>query len=114
MNLEERVDLLEFQSELLFNGREIDRFLYESKITRSQFTALCDLLDQYRTMIDAGETVHHGSFERNIYQLVPEQSGNYHFCELLSKLFYEEGQWEEVFITLYSDMPKFKGTISPE
>jgi len=109
MNLEERVELLEFQVELLFNDTSIDRFLYESKITRNQYRTLMDLMDEYRRKIDKGESVHHGTFESEIYLLVPEKNGDYHFCELFSKLLMENHRWEEVFPALYGDMTKYKG-----
>lgn len=109
MNLEERVDLLEFQVELLFNNADIDRFLYESKITRSQYRALMDLMEEYRKKIGNGESVNHGTFETEIYGLVPEKNGDYHFCELFAKLLMENGRWDEVFPALYGDMTKYKG-----
>ena len=48
MTLEERVDLLEFQVELLFNNTEVDRFIYESKLTREQYRSIMELMDIMR------------------------------------------------------------------
>lgn len=43
MNIEGRVEMLEFQNELLFNGTDFDKYLYETGITRRQYRALMDL-----------------------------------------------------------------------
>lgn len=111
MTLEEKVDLLEFQMELLFNNTEVDRFIYESKLTREQYRSVMDLMDIMRNKINAGDEVHHYDFESAIYELVPQKDGDYHFCELIAQLFAEEHRWEEVFPALYGDMPKYGGTV---
>ena len=104
MTIEERLDLLEFQVELLSNGSGIDHFLYETKVTRSQYIALMNMMDKYRNMIDKGESVYHGTFEREVYELVPQKAGDYHFCKSFTQLLAEDQRWEEVFSTLYGDM----------
>lgn len=107
MNLEERVEQLEFQVELLFNNSPLDRFLFECNITRKQRKAIMDLMDSYRSRIDAGENVDHVSFERDICSIVPEV--DYHFCESVAQLFADDGKWTEVFPTLYGNMTKYSG-----
>ena len=106
MTLEERVDQLEFQLELLFNNTDVDRFVYESKLTRKQYRSIMDLMDSMREKIDAGEDINHRDFESTIYKRIPEKNGDYHFCKFIAKLFAEEGRWEEVYPALYGDMPK--------
>ncbi len=108
MSIEERVAQLEFQLELLFTNSSIDRFIYESKITREEYQKIMDLMDLYRDAIDSGKPVHHTQFEQEIYNIVPHKNGYYHFCELIAKLFAENGQWEEVFPALYGELPKYK------
>lgn len=108
MDMEERIAQLEFQVELLFNNADIDRLIFESKITREQYNAIMDLMDMMRSKIDNGEKVHHYEFEEGVYRIAPEKNGDYHFCELVAKLFAEERRWEEVFNALYGDMPKYK------
>lgn len=111
MNIEDRVSLLEFQVELLFNNSPLDRFIFESKITREKYTAIMNLMDSIRNKLDKGQSVHHYTFESSIYEIIPEKNGDYHFCELIAKLFAEEGRWEEVFPALYGDMPKYGGSV---
>ena len=108
MDTEERLNNIEYRQKLLFENTPISRFLFESNITESEYIAIMDLLDEFRTKIGKGEKVSSGDFECQIYSLVPSKNGDYHFCELVAKLFAEEGQWEEVFPTLYGHLPKYK------
>lgn len=66
-------------------------------------------MDVYREKISKGAKIHHSTFEDEVYSLVPERNGDYHFCELFSQLLMENGRWEEVFPALYGDMVKYKG-----
>ncbi len=109
--MEERIALLEFQMELLFSNAPIDRLFYECKISREQYRAIMDLLDSVREKLERGQKVNHYEFENGIYDIVPERNGDYHFCELIAKLFAEEGRWDEVFPALYGEMPKYKGKL---
>lgn len=99
---------MEFRQDLLFYGSSVDRLLYEYKITKKQYTEIMDLMDKYREKIDKKERVHHGTFEQEVYIIVPQRSGDYHFCEYLTIAFKEENRWEEVFDSLYGDMPKYQ------
>lgn len=105
--LMERLDFIEFRQELLFTNTGLDRSLFEYKITREQYREIMDVMDEYRAKIDNREDCSNGEFESKIYLIVPEHDGNYHMCEELAKGFMEDGRWEEVFITLYGDMPKY-------
>ena len=103
----ERLDFIEFRQELLFNNTRMDRSIFEYGLTRSQYHAIMDVMDEYRKLIDNGQACSHHEFENKIYVIVPSRYGDYHMCEELAKGFMEEGSWEEVFITLYGDMSKF-------
>ena len=107
--MEERLDLLEFQLELLFNNTELDRFLYESKVTRKQYKELMSLMLFMQDEITKGADVHHYAFEQRVYEIAPQLNGNYHFCEIFVKELAKEGAYEEVFAALYGEMPKYKG-----
>lgn len=102
-----RLDLIEFRQELLFNNTGVDRSLFEYGLTREQYRKIMDIMDEYRDRIDKGLECHHGTFEKKIYEVVPEHAGDYHMCEEFAKGFMEEGRWEDVFIKLYGDMPKY-------
>ncbi|KGX85872.1 hypothetical protein [Pontibacillus litoralis] len=106
--LKTTLEELEFRQDLIFHDSPVNRIIYEYKVTKQQYDKVMDLMDQYREKIENNEKVSHGVFEQKIYDLIPQQSGNYHFVEFLAAAFKEENRWEEVFLTLYSDMPKFK------
>lgn len=103
----ERLDFIEFRQELMFTNTDIDRSIFEYKITRVQYRAIMDLMDEYRNLIDNGRACSHGSFEQRMYEIVPERNGDYHMCEEIAKNFMLDGRWEEVFMKLYGDMQKY-------
>lgn len=101
LELEERVKQLEFQNQLLFTNSSIDRHLFETNVTKVQYIAIQNLMDDIQEKLDAGEEVQHYTFESEIYKIVPERTGDYHFCKSIAMLFAEDGQWKEVFPALY-------------
>ena len=103
----ERLDLIEFRQDLLFSGSELDRSIYEYRLTSEQYHRIMDLMDEYRARIERGEPCHHSKLEAQMYEIVPEHEGDYHMCEEIVKGFYNEGRWEEVFINLYGEMLKY-------
>jgi hypothetical protein len=106
--LNERLDLIEFRQELLFNNREIDRLIFQYNVTRDQYNRIIYLMDNYRKMIDNKEQVSHGSFEEEIYKIVPRHDGEYHFCESIARAFAEADRWIEVFDKLYGAINRYK------
>ena len=64
-------------------------------------------MEEYRGRIENNESCSHDKLEKQIYEIVPGHDGDYHMCEEIVKGFYDEGRWEEVFIKLYGDMPKY-------
>lgn len=105
--MEERLDFIEFRQRLLFDNDSVSRLLFEYEITDGEYTKIMNLMDEYRSMIDNNKKVYSGTFEDEIYQIVPSHNGDYHFCEYICKSFMEEGRWEEVFPALYGDNPKY-------
>lgn len=103
----DRLDLIEFRQDLLFSNTNLDRSIFEYGITRKQYRLIMDVMDEYRAMIEKGESCSNSGFENKIYSIVPERDGDYHMCEELAKGFMEEGRWEEVFFKLYGDFPKY-------
>ncbi|WP_202708809.1 DUF1878 domain-containing protein [Sporosalibacterium faouarense] len=110
--IEDRLSLIEFRQELLFNNTGVDRLLFEYNVTKPQYRSIMDVMDEYRRKIDNNESVHHGGFEQEIYNIVPQHHGDYHFVEGLAQEFHGQGRWEEVFVVLYGDMPKFQSYLN--
>ncbi|HGH0517499.1 TPA: hypothetical protein ACJHFP_003693 [Clostridioides difficile] len=102
--IEERLNFLDFRQELLFRNNDTSRLLFEHEITQEEETLLMDLMDSYRTKISNGEKVTRGSFENDIYNVIPSKNGDYHFCEFIAQNFMQEGRWQEVFNTLYGQL----------
>ncbi len=109
MNIEERIEQLEFQVELLFENRAIDRLFFESKITRAQYLHIVDLMEYVcdKIRLKEGEPVIKQFFESEIYSIVPTKNGDSNFCEQITKCLYEEERFPEVFEHLYGDLPKY-------
>jgi hypothetical protein len=106
--LEETIEFLIFRQDLLFSNTTLDRALYEYNITKKQYYLIMDLMDKYREKISNKEKISHGLFEDEMYDIVFQHSGNYHFVESLTRAFWENDRWEEVFDELYRVLPKYQ------
>lgn len=95
--------MLMCQVEPLFENSEIDRYVFESQLTKEQFTEIVNLMDGLRHKLDAGNTI----YDEAVYSLIPETHSQYHFCETIARLFAKDGRWEEVFPALYGSLPKY-------
>lgn len=106
--LEDIVEHLSFKQDLIFYDNNVNKFLYEYDINKNQFSRIMDVMDEFETKINNNEPVDHRAFEEIIYEVIPQQKGNYHFAEALARNFWEDRRWEEVFINLYGYMEKYK------
>lgn len=115
-DLEERVAQLEFREELIRNRDNIGEVLLAYNVTNEQYTKIMDLMDETRDYIDNQKEVSSAEFETKLIDIfggdieaanrsVPIE---YHFCEYVAKAFMEDGRWEEVFLALYGDLPKYQ------
>lgn len=106
--IEERLDFLDFRQELLFRNNDTSRLLFEHEITQAEESLLMDLIESYRSRISNGENVTSSSFESDVYNIIPSKTGDYHFCEYITRNLMREGRWEEVFNTLYGQLPQYR------
>lgn len=106
--LKNKIEFLEFRLELIAEESKVNNVLFSRKINQMQYRAIMDIMDEFRENIDNDNKVNHGSFEQQIYEVLPDNHGDYHLCEEIAKAFMEDGRWEEVFTELYGDMPKYK------
>ena len=90
MNIEERIEQLEFQVKLLYKNRAIDRFFLESKVTSTQHSHLIDFLDYASDKIRKGEEVSKEFFEDEILTIAPEKREDNNFCKLLAECWQKE------------------------
>lgn len=101
MNIEERIEQLEFQVELLYKNRAIDRFFFESKVTSSQYSHLIDFMDYVSDKIYKGEEVSKDFFEDEILSIVPEKREDDNFCKLLAEYWQKEYPNSKVYEYFY-------------
>ncbi|WP_252406915.1 DUF1878 domain-containing protein [Bacillus subtilis] len=104
----DRLDLIEFRQELLFDDTSFSRLLFEMKVTRKQHRQILDLFDSLRDKVDNAERISSSAYESKIYEIVPQCQHSYHFAESVAQTLHEEGRWEEVFEGLYGDVQKFQ------
>lgn len=107
--LSEKIDFLEFKLELLAEDSNVSKLLFECNITRSQYIALMDLMDNMRNKLDHGEEPSNYEFEIAITSITG--TNDYHFAEYIAKAFMEEDRWEEVFPALYGHMLKYQNYL---
>lgn len=107
-DINERLDYIEFRQDLLFDNSELCRLIYESEITGDEYKGIMDLMEEMRNRLVYNQQVSHAEFEHEMYSIVPNHNGDYHFCEYIARAFMDDGRWEEVFPALYGDMPKYR------
>lgn len=108
MNIEERLDFIEFRMGLLREGTDVSMLLYDHNVTRAQANQLYEVMDYFRKQIDAGASVSSSDYENKVLEIIDDIHVDYHFCESFAKILWEDGRYEEVFETLYKESPKFK------
>lgn len=107
MNIDERLDNIEFRMDLLFDGTELSRYLYECKITRDQMAGLYEVMNGIREELENHENVSSAEYEARVLDVVGRERFDYHFCEEFAKLLWEEKSYEEIFSELYGDSEKY-------
>jgi len=104
----ERLDLIEFRQQLLFDNDPFSRLLFEHEVTREQYHNILSLFDSLRERLNNNERISSVNYESEIYRIVPHREYNYHFAEDVAKTLHEQGRYEEVFEALYGHVPKFQ------
>lgn len=108
MDMNSRMDNIEFRMDLLREGTEFTRYVYDCKITEEQMRQLYNIMDKYRSAIDKNEKVSSAVYETEILNVVGRENLDYHFCEDFAQLLWQENRYKEVFENLYGDSNKFK------
>ena len=110
--LESKLDNVMFWQEQLYGNSNMGRLIFEAKITRCQYNTIMDIMEEYQRKISANEDVSHVTYENDIYTRVYNQPyGDYHLCEDIAMSLWKDHRWEDVFVTLYGDAPKFEEII---
>ena len=107
MTVEERLDFIEFRMDLLREGTELTKFIYDCNVTKIQLDELYDILDDIQGKIDNGLDVSSSEYESRVLDVVNHRELDYHFCESFVRLLWEDSRYEDVFPALYKDSNKF-------
>lgn len=100
--MSEKVANLEFWQQCLFNNSNVDRLLYDNKVTEKQYKLIVDEMNKIRGTLENGGEVNSLEFESKILKIMDNRHDlDYHFCEYIAKDFMEQGSWKEVFPALY-------------
>jgi hypothetical protein len=100
--LEKRIENLEYRVKVLSEIADFENhpFIYtvlEANLTEAQVNAVFDLMDQEMEIIKGGKKIELLKLENGIFELVPEQKGNYHFVKDIICTLKDEGGWVEVY-----------------
>ncbi len=71
---------------------DLDCSIFECELTREQYRAIVDVMDEYRALVKSGKDYSHKGFESKLYAIVPKHDGDYHMCEELANDFMEYGR----------------------
>jgi hypothetical protein len=107
MDINERMDYIDFRMNLMREGTDFAKYIYDCEITEEQLKRMYDIMDSYRTRIDNREEVSSVEYEADILSIVDRMKHDYHFCESFARLLWEDERYEEVFEALYKDSQKF-------
>ena len=107
MEIDERLDYIEFRMNLLREGSEFCKFIYDNEITEGQLRQLYDVMDEMREKIDNGMVISRAEYESKLLDVLDRRRYDYHFCESFAKLLWEENRYAEVFPMVYQDSQKF-------
>jgi hypothetical protein len=100
--MEKRIEHIEYRIKLLSEIADYEShpFVYtvlEANLTESQVIGIYDLMDQATEIIRGGKELTLSKIEQGIFELVPNQNGNYHFVKDIIGALNEEDRWVEVY-----------------
>lgn len=108
MDTEERLDFIEFRMDLLREGTEFSKFIYDCNITKNQLNEIYEVLDDIQDKIDRGLSVSSCEYETMVLNIVDHEKLDYHFCESFVQLLWKEDRYTDIFPELYKNSMKFK------
>lgn len=100
--LQERLDLMEYQIELLLEDTPYSRFVVQHKLTRNQADILDDVL---RTIEKDNTSYNSDKFENEVSEKLGSDY-NCGFCEQFARNCYKSGVYENTIFELYKNSNK--------
>ena len=97
IDLFQKLDFIEFRQDLLFRNTDLDRLLFENRVTRSQYEELLQFMDMFnKNMV---ENASKDEFESSVLNAI--HSNNKNLPKMLAYEFYKQNRYTNVFSNLY-------------
>lgn len=112
--LREEVKNLAFQISLLGAPTNVNRMLYEYVLNEQDYHKILDLMDEIRNELCNRREYTFAMYEKRMHEIFSGRhrlENDYHFFEAVARAFFEDRSYQEVFATLYGNMPKYEGLM---
>lgn len=112
--LREKVKDLAFRILLLGAPTNVNRMLYEYDLNEQDYHKILDLMDEIRNELCSHREYTFAMYEKRMHEIFSGRhrlENDYHFFEAVARAFFEDRSYQEVFATLYGNMPKYEGLM---
>lgn len=112
--LREEVKNLAFQISLLGVPTNVNKMLYEYDLNEQDYHKILDLMDEIRNELCSHREYTFAMYEKRMHEIFSGRhrlENDYHFFEAVACAFFEDRRYQEVFVTLYGNMPKYEGLM---
>lgn len=112
--LREKVKDLAFRILLLGDPTNVNRMLYEYVLNEQDYHKILDLMDEIRNELCNRREYTFAMYEKRMHEIFSGRhrlENDYHFFEAVARAFFEDRSYQEVFATLYGNMPKYEGLM---
>ena len=72
----------------------------ESNLSGEQVAGIYKLMHDYESYLAIGGKIKRSDFEQELYKIVPQREGNFHFAEDVVGSLYSEGRYQPVYRAL--------------
>ena len=77
--------------------------MIETNITKEQEEGILTLMKDAQRSLSTSNPMTHNEFERQVYSIVPQQEGNYHFAEAIVRTLNDSSQFTDVYAHMERD-----------
>lgn len=112
--LREKVKDLAFRISLLGTPTSVNKMLFEYGLNEQDYHRILDLMDEICNELCNRREYTFAMYEKRMHEIFTGHHGlenDYHFFEAVARAFFEDRSYQEVFATLYGNVPKYEGFI---
>lgn len=112
--LREEVKNLAFRIALLGMPSNVNRMLFECGLNEQDYHRILDLMDEIQNELCSHREYTFAMYEKRMHEIFSGHNGlenDYHFFEAVACAFFKDRRYQEVFATLYGNMPKYEGLM---